>query len=113
MSEVRTVAIHSLTWNVPRIHPAHFSAQDFERLIEKITTYRCRKAQSLNSNELPTQHLWLDIACINQKGEKTKMSEIGRQAKIFANADTALIPLCHHDNGQMERNLQQFVAAIE
>ena len=113
MPEVKAVAIHGLTWNVPRIHPTHFSAQDFERLIKKSTTYRCRKSQFLSSNKIPTQHLWLDIACIDQKDEKTKMSEIGRQAKIFANADTALIWLSHHDSGQIEQNLQQFVAAIE
>lgn len=113
MPEVKAVAIHGLTWNVPRIHPAHFSAQDFERSIEKRTTYRCFRTQSLSSNIVPTQHFWLEIACIDQEHEKTRMSETGRQAKIFENADTALIWLNYHDSRRLEQILQQLWVAIE
>ena len=113
MPEVKAVAIHGLTWDVPRIQPTHFSTQDFERLIQTSINYRSRQVQRQNSNGLPTQHLWLDIACIDQEDERMKMSEIGRQAKIFENADTALIWLNHHGSRRLEQTLQQFVVAIE
>lgn len=94
-----------------RPHPflcSRFRAPDSEKHHYRSHTL----AECLNSDALRPQHLWLDVACIDQEDENTKMSDIGRQARIFAKAETALIWLSHHDTRQLEQTLRQFVAAI-
>ena len=111
MPEVKAVGIDGLTWHVPRIDPAHFSVQDFERLIRQSITYRSRQVECTNADGLLPQHLWLDVACIDQEDEKTKMSEIGRQATIFANVETALIWLTQYNTRELEQSVRQFATA--
>lgn len=112
LPDVRAIDIQGLMWNVPRIHPAHFSAQNFKRLIQKATTYQCRMARYLKPDCLQTEYLWLDVACIDQHDESRKMSEIGRQATIFKHAETALIWLTSHHTEQLASVLETFARAI-
>lgn len=113
MPDVKAVGIRGLTWDVPRIDPAHFSDRDFERLIQKCTTHRSYKVEGMRPDSLPPEHLWLDIACIDQEDEKIKRSEVGRQATIFEHAETALLWLSHHITEQLGQSLRQFVGAVE
>ena len=110
MPDVKAVSIRGLTWDVPRIDPAHFSAQDFEYLIQKCIIHR---PNQIEPDSVPPEHLWLDIACIDQEDEKIKRLEIGRQAKIFEHAETALIWLNHQNTEQLGQSLEKFVGAIE
>ena len=113
MPEVKAVRILGLTWDVPRIDPAHFSDPDFERLIKRCTTYRSNMVEGMRPGGLPPEHLWLDVACIDQDDEKVKRSEVGRQATIFKNAETALVWRSHHTSEELGQSLQQLVRAIE
>ena len=113
MPDFKAVSIRGLTWDVPRIDPAYFSDRDFERLIQKCTTYRSNKVEGMRPDTLTTEHLWLDIACIDQEDEKIKRSGLGRQATIFEHAETALLWLSHHITEQLGQSLRQFVEAIE
>ena len=70
------------------------------------------KSERLSMRRSP-QHLWLDIACIDQENEDMKVSEIAGQASIFAKAETALIWLSHHQTAQLQRYLQGFIFAID
>ena len=113
MPGVKAVPIHGLTWDVPRIDPAHFSHHDFERLIHRSATYRSNYIEGTKPDKLPPEHLWLDIACIDQEDEIMKRSEVGRQALIFKNAETALVWLSHHDTEQLDQYLGGLLGAID
>lgn len=84
--DVRAIPIKGVTWPLPRIDPAHFLAEGFEKVL--------RSAVSLNPlphNETiktePVEFVWLDVACIDQRSsELESAAEIGRQAAIFRGA---------------------------
>lgn len=118
MPDIEAVTIKGLTWNVPRIDPGHFAGEQLANVARKSITYRQNKPMPMmTSGQLEThrspQHLWLDVACIDQEDEDVKISEIARQASIFAKAETALIWLSHHQTAQLQRYLQEFLSAID
>lgn len=109
MPEVKAVRIHGLTWDVPRIDPNHFSEQDFRQLIQKSTTFRSRKEGDEPKAKGPfPEHLWPDIASIDQRDEATKISETRRQAKVFRHAETALVWLTRHPIDQLALAVNKF-----
>ncbi|KAL8785652.1 MAG: hypothetical protein Q9195_008549 [Heterodermia aff. obscurata] len=114
MPHIKPIRIHGLEWDTPRIDPAHFSVQDFSRLIRTSTTYRSRKVDYRISGYVQgpeIEYLWLDIACIDQVNEKVKLAEIGRQATIFKNAEIVLVWLNRHDTESLAGALQRFEVA--
>lgn len=75
-----TLQVSGTNWEVPAIDPILFTPTEFERVL--------RKASEMASCDL----IWVDIACINQTVDSPeKAKEIGRQARIFRNADQAFI----------------------
>ena len=58
------------------------------------------------------EHLWLDVACIDQVDEKVKVAEIGRQATIFQNAEMVLVWLNQHDTESLAEALRRFEVAF-
>lgn len=75
------VVIHNVPWDIPKLRPDHFTTDDFYRIIERVSQ--------------GCSHIWLDVACIDQENEATKMIEIGHQAAIFQRAEYAYIWLSH------------------
>lgn len=72
--------IQNVAWNIPKVHPDHFTADAFRAVIQRV-------ALGLEDEEdEKCQHIWLDIACINQKDPEEMLEEIGRQAAIFNKA---------------------------
>lgn len=69
--------VKGITWTIPAINPEFFTIDQFQGVVNRNRAMR------------GTRFLWLDIACIDQEDEKTKMEEVGRQAGIFANAGMA------------------------
>ena len=61
-----------IDWQIPSINENHFTVADLRRLLQRMM--------------LKHDYAWIDIACIDQKREKEKMLEVGRQAGIFKNA---------------------------
>ncbi|KAK8215074.1 hypothetical protein M8818_002084 [Zalaria obscura] len=94
---IKELRISGITWDVPRMNPAHFTVHQMEQVL-----HRACQAVSLNSEDTPTTNtkimlpptewVWLDIACIDQDPASPQNAiEIGRQAKIFKNATGVLI----------------------
>ena len=81
---VTAIEINGIDWTVPRINPDHFSADNFQRLIQQT-------CESVDGAEGRTDFLWLDVACINQKNTLEKLAEIGRQAVIFHGAQRVYV----------------------
>lgn len=77
-----------------------------------LITLPATKSERLLMRRSP-QHLWLNIACIDQENEDMKVSEIVRQASIFAKPETAFIWLSHYQTAQLQRYLQGFIFAID
>jgi len=75
------LSVQGLTWNVPAIDPAHFTVEDFEKVLHSVSN--------------GVSFVWVDIACIDQADHVVKMDEIGRQAAIFNNAQEAYVWLNH------------------
>lgn len=72
-SEVESLAIDGVPWDIPKIKPAHFTADKFLSVIRSIT-------QPLSQEDLGVDFIWLDIACINQRdNEPDSAAEVGRQ----------------------------------
>jgi hypothetical protein len=69
--------------------PTHFTVEELASTI---------RAASTESGVRPTEFLWIDIACIDQRQtSKENASEVGRQGKIFKKADTVYIWLQSFD----------------
>jgi hypothetical protein len=69
--------IHGITWDIPPIKPDHFPVSDFQAVARLIGGF--------------VDWIWIDIACIDQKDDVMKASEIGRQTFIFRNAQVAFV----------------------
>lgn len=83
--EVDSLEIKGVPWNIPRVHPARFTKEQFMAVIRRATTDR-RHSSRLGK---PVDFVWLDIACIDQRmlePASTGAAEVGRQAKIFRGA---------------------------
>ncbi|OHF04193.1 hypothetical protein CORC01_00532 [Colletotrichum orchidophilum] len=87
--EVKGLAVNGVTWEMPRVDPAHFSTAEMENILGSALKL---SAEIENFNDPgkslpPINYLWLDVACIDQtRGSVEMASEVGRQAKIFRGA---------------------------
>ena len=81
---IKPIAIEGIPWAevVPRIHPDHFSATEFQHIINQ--------TQNLSASS-DVEFVWLDVACIDQRDGPQKAMEIGRQASIFKGASTVFV----------------------
>ncbi|KAJ4425098.1 hypothetical protein N0V82_000152 [Gnomoniopsis sp. IMI 355080] len=81
--------VHSIPWSIPAIQDVHFTAEDFYRVVKRISKSH--------------RFAWIDIACIDQDNYAIKMDEVGRQAGIFANAEMAYIWLCRTPKAGLQK----------
>lgn len=84
--------IKGIDWQVPSINVNHFTVADLNRLLEQVM--------------LKDKYVWIDIACIDQKREKEKMEEVGRQAIIFKGARQAYVWLNKHEPETLNQHMQ-------
>ncbi|KAK8051739.1 hypothetical protein PG993_003124 [Apiospora rasikravindrae] len=68
--------VSNITWPIPEIKSDIFTVDELWNAV---------KASATND------WLWIDVACIDQKDEKVRDDEIGRQAAIFNNAAASYI----------------------
>lgn len=77
-----SLPIKNVPWKIPVIKESHFTVDQFRKVLKRM---------SATGN----QWAWVDIACIDQEDEATKMDEIGKQAAIFQKAQEAYVWLSH------------------
>lgn len=125
--------INDVLWEVPKIDPSHFTPMQFQRIISSLTDPNFPSKESNESRQKEhasdfktatkerVEHLWLDVACINQgpsiENTCERLEEINKQGVIFGRAETVYVWLSHHgsDNlinlllqvGQLTRCLEQ------
>lgn len=87
--------IKGIDWQVPSINVNHFTVASLSRLLEQVM--------------LQDEYIWIDIACIDQKREKDKMEEIGRQASIFKGARQAYIWLNKYEPETLSQHMQNLM----
>lgn len=87
-----SLQIDGIDWDVPSIDPAHFTVLDLRRLLDHISSEH--------------DFVWIDIACIDQRREKDKMQEVGRQAIIFKRARRAYIWLNKYQPAVVQGHVQ-------
>lgn len=92
---VKAIAIQKAPWTIPRIRPDHFEVKEFEDAIKRAVTPEPQGAEGTPSTAI--EFLWLDIACIDQREKPRKYLEVGRQARIFRNAQSVYVWLSHLD----------------
>ena len=95
VSDGPSLHVEGVDWKIPSINPDHFAVADLERLLQEIG----RK----------DDYVWIDIACIDQKREKVKMEEVGRQASIFKTAKRAYVWLNKHDPDVIQQYMQNLL----
>lgn len=89
---VTPLVVHGIPWDVPRVRPHHFTS---EQLLHAI-----RRSTGLGIHPSPVDFLWIDIACIDQRGDEPKSAaEVGRQALIFEGARHVYAWLSVSDQG--------------
>lgn len=89
------LAVDGIDWRIPAINEAHFTVEDLEQVLRQI--------------RLKNEYLWIDVACIDQKREKVKMEEIGRQASIFKLAGQAYVWLNRFEPAVMQQHMQDLM----
>lgn len=92
---VKAIAIQKAPWTIPRIRPDHFEVGEFEDVIKRAVTPEPQGAEGTPSSTI--EFLWLDVACIDQREKPRKYLEVGRQARIFRNAQNVYVWLSHLD----------------
>ena len=96
VSEGPRLDIKGIDWKVPSINPNHFTVADLTRLLQQIG--------------LEHDYIWMDIACIDQKREKVKMEEVGRQGIIFKRARRAYIWLNKYEPEIIQQHMQMLLS---
>lgn len=87
LSNSRAIKIDGVPWDIPRVDPSHFTVDDFQAAM--------RMAGRDTRFGLDVEFLWLDVACIDQRGnEPRSAAEVGRQGVIFKRA--AFFRLAYH-----------------
>lgn len=84
--------VKGIDWKLPSINEDHFTVAALRRLLEHVM--------------LKDDFIWIDIACIDQKREKEKMQEVGRQAIIFKGARQAYVWLNKSEPETLNRHMQ-------
>ncbi|KAI1751068.1 hypothetical protein F4782DRAFT_506653 [Xylaria castorea] len=85
--DVRPISVSGIPWEIPRVSPSRFTANELERTIQ-MATGGFSTVNASREKELPkVDFIWIDIVCIDQReNNPTSASEIGRQALIFDGA---------------------------
>src|SRR5450432_2251321 len=112
--DVRAIPVKGVAWDIPRIDPIHFTAEQFHDAIRD--TAIPHPSESVRDD---VDFLWLDVACIDQRDDSPEMArEIGRQAKIFRGASRVYIWLTTYKYDfvhawalDMDKNFQMMVSA--
>lgn len=83
--------IRGTPWKIPRIDPSHFTSAQMAAVITMLSDMPAPEhvARAVTGSEaavLTTPFLWLDLACIDQRGGPVAAMEIGRQGGIFRRA---------------------------
>ncbi|KAI1752078.1 hypothetical protein F4782DRAFT_503160 [Xylaria castorea] len=92
LPDVPALAISGVPWQVPRVKPSTFTAAQLHNIIQQATKVYSQAENPLINyhnykNFQPTEFVWLDIACIDQRSHvRRSAAEVGRQAQIFHGA---------------------------
>jgi Heterokaryon incompatibility protein (HET) len=101
--------ISGVQWPIPAIEISHFSVEQFESVLRRMTS----SAEQWKSRSYSYDYVWLDVACINQdkskESEAEKMHQVGRQAGIFRRAKEAYIWLNRLDPDQLSNCVQDLL----
>ena len=80
-STVPALPVKGVPWDIPRVDPAHFTADEFMKVV-----------QAIGDGPGKSGFVWVDIACIPQmKFSAVAASEICRQVRIFRGASDAFV----------------------
>ncbi|KAI1323197.1 hypothetical protein F5Y16DRAFT_352108 [Xylariaceae sp. FL0255] len=92
MLGVEAIAIKGVSWEIPRVDPAHFTKEEFQAAIRRATTDVERGNFGAASSAHTLEWVWLDVACIDQRSyAPSSAAEVGRQAQIFGLASEVYI----------------------
>ncbi|KAL4998271.1 heterokaryon incompatibility protein-domain-containing protein [Aspergillus recurvatus] len=93
-----SIKINGTPWKIPAVAPEHFTPEMLQAVIHQVGK--------------DVEYVWIDIACIDQEDQGTKMDEIGRQVGIFARATRTYVWLSHLQPDSMFRNLNELTDLI-
>ena len=104
--EVTAIPITGTAWNIPRVDPMHFTAQQLEQVLTKVSQLK-PSDKLLGGGIKPVDFVWLDVACIDQRAlEPRSAAEIGRQATIFKGAQAVCVWLASHSIESLQRGIE-------
>lgn len=98
----RAIKIDGVPWDIPRVDPSHFTVDDFQSAIHM--------AGRDTRFGLQVEFLWLDVACIDQRGnEPRSAAEVGRQGVIFKRAAFVFVWLTTFEHGELHGLLENLM----
>ena len=95
VAEGPRLEVSGIDWRIPSIKEECFTVADLQHLLYQIS--------------LLDAYVWIDIACIDQKREKAKMEEVGRQASIFKVARHAYVWLHRYEPRVIQQHMQKLM----
>ncbi|KAF2122754.1 hypothetical protein BDV96DRAFT_561319 [Lophiotrema nucula] len=110
--EVVPIQVEGISWSIPRVHPSHFTSTQFQKVTKACTTQVRNPAGWLINRSRPVEFLWLDVACIAQDRKAASVDEIGRQAKIFFEAEETFVWLTTFDFDSLKNITDQLEQCI-
>lgn len=121
--DIGSMVVMGVPWLIPRVNPDHFQAAEFDSAVHEAsrihvpswetTSWWSRLKQRFKDSTC--QFLWLDVACIDQRGRPEGKAEIGRQARIFRGAKHTYIWLSwisYPDLLQITQDLRKLAVAM-
>lgn len=101
---VKGLTIKGVEWDIPPIHPDHFTEEEFKTVISSV-------ANGLEGERV--DFIWLDVACIDQNPKSVEGSlEVGRQAAIFQGAREVFFWLTSHTSHVARECLTTITVAL-
>ncbi|RDW58741.1 hypothetical protein BP6252_13217 [Coleophoma cylindrospora] len=104
MPDVLHIGVQNVPWSLPRIDPSHFTTSSFQRVIESCTINLRQPSGWLINRSRQVEFLWVDVACIDQDFRSASIDEIGRQAKIFFEAEKTFVWFTRIDTNTLKRS---------
>lgn len=103
--DVNGITVKGIPWDIPRVDPARFTAEQFLEAIQQATMWWSNRGPVGSAFMEPeVEFVWVDVACLDQRrGEPISDSERGRQVAIFSQATRTFAWIGSTSSLQMER----------
>jgi hypothetical protein len=82
-SDVEALQVEGVPWEIPKVHPNHFTATQFQQVLQLVVENSSKDSTGGGGQGDASPFVWLDVACIPQwQNSPVADSEVGRRKSL-------------------------------